>query len=172
MDLTLLTDRIREAVKFAKTVEEVKRDHEARKIWINIYPELSEGQPGLIGAVLSRAEAQVMRLALTYALMDCSRVIQKDHLYAALALWDYSEASVRYIFKGKTGDDVADRIHEALQKSEGGLTRTDIMNLFDRHQSKERIDEALDLLSKYKRVNIAREATGGRPTERITRDAQ
>lgn len=175
-DLTPLTDRIREAVEFVKTVDEVKRDHEARKIWINIYPELSEGQPGLIGAVLSRSEAQVMRLALTYALMDSSRVIRKDHLYAALALWDFSEASVRYIFKGKTGDDVADRIHEALQKSEGGLTRTDIMNLFDRHQRKERIDEALELLSKYKRVNVVKERregiTTGRPVERITQDAK
>ena len=175
-NLVPLTDGIREAVTFAKTVDEVKRDDEARKIWINIYPALSEGQPGLIGAVLSRAEAQVMRLALTYALMDSSRVIRKEHLLAALALWDYCEASVRYIFKGKTGDDIADRIFEALQKSENGLTRTDITNLFDRHQRKERIDEALELLSKYKRVNVARERRNGiitgRLVERITQDAK
>jgi hypothetical protein len=172
MDLTPLTDKIKEAVEFAKTVYEVKRDPEARKIWMNIYPELSEGQPGLIGAVLSRAEAQVMRLALTYALMDSSRVIRKDHLYAALALWDFAEASVKHIFKGKTGDDIADKIFQALQESETGLTRTDITNLFDRHQSKERIDEALELLRKYKRVNIGRETTGGRPVERITQEAK
>lgn len=162
-----LTDGIREAVTFAKTIDQVERDQEARKIWISIYPSLSEGQPGLTGAALSRSEAQVMRLALTYALMDSSRVIRKEHLFAALALWEYCEASVRYIFKGKTGDDVADRINEALQRSESGLTRTDINNLFDRHQSKERIDEAVDLLRKFKRIEIAREVTGGRPSERI-----
>lgn len=171
-NLTPLTDEIREAVMFAKTVDEVKRDDEARKIWISIYRELSEGQPGLIGAVLSRAEAQVMRLALTYALMDCSRAIKAEHLLAALALWDYCEASVRYLFKGKTGNDIADRIFEALEKSEDGLTRTDVVNLFDRHQSKTRIDEALDLLQKYKRVHITRETTGGRPTERVMKDAK
>ena len=175
-NLDSLTDGIREAVTFAKTIDEVKRDDEARKIWINIYPVLSEGQSGSIGAILSRAEAQVMRLALTYALMDSSRVIRKEHLLAALALWDYCEASVRYIFKGKTGDDVADRIYEALQRSETGLTRTDITNLFDRHQSKERIDEALDLLSKCKRVNVTRERRNGiitgRFVERITQDAK
>jgi len=172
MDLTPLTDKIRRAVEFAKSVDEIKRDPEARQIWGSIYPDLSEGQPGLIGAVLSRSEAQVMRLACIYALMDCSKVIRKNHLHAALALWDYAEASVRHIFKGKTGDDVADKIYEALQESENGLTRTDINNLFDRHQSKERITEALVLLRKCKRINIVREeSTGGRPIERITRDA-
>ena len=78
----------------------------------------------------------------------------------------------QYLFKGKTGNDIADRIFEALQKSENGLTRTDITNLFDRHQSRERIDEALDLLRKYKRIHIARETTGGRPTERVMKDAK
>lgn len=172
MDLTPLTGKIRNAVEFAKSVDEIKRDSEARKIWIKIYPDLSEGQPGLIGAVLSRAEAQVMRLACIYALMDCSAIIRKEHLYAALALWDFAEASVRYIFKGKTGDDVADKIYEAVQESKTGLTRTDINNLFDRHKSKERIDEALEMLRKCKRVNIFREEnTSGRPVERITWDA-
>lgn len=167
-----LTDGIREAFAFAKTIDQVERAPEARNIWHNIYPALSEGHPGSIGAVLSRSEAQVMRLALTYALMDSSKVIREAHLIAALAVWDYCEASVRYIFKGKTGDDVADRIYEALQRSESGLTRTDINNLFDRHQSKERIDEAVDLLRKYKRIQIAHEITGGRPSELIMEDAK
>jgi len=171
MDLKPLTDKIRDAVEFAKSVDEIKRDAEARNIWEEVYYTLSEGEPGLIGAVLSRSEAQVMRLACIYALMDCSRVIRKEHLYAALALWDFAEASVRYIFKGKTGDDVADKIYAALHESPTGLTRTDISNLFDRHQSRERIDEALELLRQCKRVNIAHQNTGGRPIERITRDA-
>lgn len=171
MDLTPLTDKIRDAVEFAKSVEEIKRDPEALEIWINIYPKLSDGQPGLIGAVLSRSEPQVMRLACVYALMDCSPVIKKDHIYAALALWDFAEASVRYIFKGKTGNEVADKIYGALLESDHGLTKTDISNLFERHQSKERIDEALELLIQCKRINIDRQSTGGRPVERITRGA-
>jgi hypothetical protein len=172
MDLTPLTDRIREAVQFSKSVDEIKPDREAKDIWINIYPELSEGKPGMIGAVLSRAESQVMRLACIYALMDCSEVVCKDHLLAALALWNYAETSVRYIFRDKTGDDVADRIYQALRESKDGLTRTDIASLFYNHKSKERIDEAIELLRKYKQVNIVRESTGGRPSERIMGDAK
>lgn len=168
MDLTPLTDRLREAARFAQSVSEIKRDPEARRIWIEIYPFLSEGKPGLIGAVLSRAEAQVMRLACVYAAMDRSSLIRPEHLLAALALWNYAEASVRFIFQERTGNDIADRIHEALKESQGGLTRTDICNLFDRHKSRERIDEALDLLKRHGLIKVDREETGGRPIERIT----
>jgi len=168
MDLSPLTDQIRNAVEFTKTVDEIKRNLRAREIWKNVYPQLSEAKPGLIGAVLSRSEAQVMRLACVYALMDCSKVVQEDHLYAALALWDYAEASICYIFKGKTGNDIADRIYEAVKKSDAGLRRTDIANLFDRNKSKEQINEAIELLRKHKSVNISKEETGGRPSERIT----
>ena len=50
------------------------------------------GHSGLYGAVTSRAEAQVVRLSLIYALLDCSPVIRQEHLLAALALWEYCEA--------------------------------------------------------------------------------
>ena len=169
MDLTPLTDQIRQAVRFARVAGEIKRDSEAREIWIRVYPELSKGKPGMLGAVLSRSEAQVMRLACIYALFDTSRVVRKEHLLAALALWDYAEASVAHIFRDKTGDEVADRIYEALNESEDGLTRTDISNLFDRHKSRERINEAITLLQSGGKVNIVTETTGGRPLEKITR---
>ena len=51
-------------------------------MWCAIYEKLSEGKPGLLGAVISRAEAQVVRLALLYALLDCSKLIRAEHLEA------------------------------------------------------------------------------------------
>jgi hypothetical protein len=47
---------------FASNVDEVRRSEEARALWREIYPELSEGKPGLAGALLARGEAHVMRL--------------------------------------------------------------------------------------------------------------
>lgn len=73
----------------------MKRDDEARTLWWGIYEVLSEGKPGLLGAVISRAEAQVMRLSCLFALLDCSLVVRKPHLEAALAVWRYSEDSAR-----------------------------------------------------------------------------
>ena len=58
-----------------------------------VYPELSEGKPGLVGAMISRGEAQVMRIACMYALMDKSQTVGIKHLEAALSLWEFSELS-------------------------------------------------------------------------------
>ena len=69
MDLSPLIGRLSEAVSFASRTEEVKRDHAARAIWFDIYESLSRERPGMLGAVTSRAEAQVVRLSLLYALL-------------------------------------------------------------------------------------------------------
>ncbi|MGE0827258.1 MAG: hypothetical protein AB7P18_34690, partial [Candidatus Binatia bacterium] len=82
-----LAERLKEAIAFARTVSEVKRDEAARALWAAVYHDLSEGKPGLLGAMLSRAEAQVLRLSLIYALLDKSSAIRIEHLRAALAVW-------------------------------------------------------------------------------------
>ena len=45
----------------------------------------------MAGAVTGRAEAQVMRISAIYALLDKSRLIRREHLEAAIALWEYCE---------------------------------------------------------------------------------
>jgi hypothetical protein len=115
-----LTEKLGKAVAFAQNAGLIVRDAEANKMWETVYPPLSEARPGLAGAVLNRAEAQVLRLSLLYALINCSRVIYVEHLKAALAVWDYCEASANYIFGTKTGNPVADRIIEALKESVSG----------------------------------------------------
>ena len=42
---------------------EVRRDSRARDLWHAVYPDLSEGRPGLLGSVTARGEAQVLGLA-------------------------------------------------------------------------------------------------------------
>src|SRR5262249_56231827 len=111
---------------------EIKRNEEARKLWCDVYEELADGKPGLLGAVTGRAEAQVMRLATIYALLDCESMIGRIHLEAALALWKYCEDSARYIFGDAMGDPTADSILAALRgAAESGLTRTTLCALLD-----------------------------------------
>jgi hypothetical protein len=62
------------------------------------------------GALTGRAEAQVVRLSLIYCLLDCANEIGKEHLKAALAVWDYCAASVRYIWGDTLGDPTADEM--------------------------------------------------------------
>jgi hypothetical protein len=162
-----LVERLRKAVEFARSVEHLTLDNEARLIWHKVYPVLSEGKPGLLGAVIARAEAQALRLASLYALLDSSDVIKREHLLAAIALWDYCEASARYIYGGTLGDPVSDELLERLRAAPGGLTRTDIRDMFARNQRGNQIERALRLLLEKRLAHVERdEDTGGRPAER------
>jgi hypothetical protein len=128
----------------------VYMDDEARKVWARAYDKLSEGQPGLLGAVTSRGEAQVIRLALLYALLEMSAKICTRHLQAALALWQYCEESARFIFGGLSPEQL--RILEVLSNGQS-RTRTQIRNVaFSGHRDAARLDADLDGLEKAGRI--------------------
>ena len=164
-DLASFNDLLSDAMNFARKTGMIKRDDEARAIWREVYPELSEGKPGLLGAVTSRAEAQVMRLACLYAVLDFSYFVRPEHLKAALAVWEYCEASCQYIFGDSLGDPVADEILRELRKSPEGLTGTDINNLFGRNKNANQLSQALSLLMDNGLVKRGLKETneGGRP---------
>src|SRR5262249_15842757 len=155
-----------------KLVGEMKRDEEARAIWFQVYEPLSEGKPGLAGAMLGRAEAHVMRLACIYALLDHSSVVRRPHLLAALALWHYVQASVRCIWGDSPGDPVADEIPRLLRGAKEGATRTQIRDLFGRNKSADQIGRALGLLLEHKLAYFTKDDKGeqdkgpGRTAER------
>ena len=163
--LSPLIEKLRAAIAFARDTGEMKRDPEARRIWREVYPELSQGKPGLLGAVTSRAEAQVLRLSMVYALLNCPPEICCEHLQGALAVWDYAESSCRYIFGDALGDPVADDILRALRAKPEGLTRSEIRDFFGRHRSEAEISRALGTLLQDHLVSFFIEETPGRPVE-------
>ncbi|MBZ5672716.1 MAG: DUF3987 domain-containing protein [Acidobacteriia bacterium] len=166
-DFEPIVQRIRLAVDFALQLGELRRDDSARILWHEFYPSLSEGHPGLLGAVTSRAEAQTMRLACVYAVLDRSPVIRREHLLAGLAVWQYCEASARWLFGATLGDATADEILRILRERPEGLTRTEISAHFRRHKPAAEIGRALSLLSELGRARMDRQPEGeGRRTER------
>lgn len=165
VDTTPITDLLREAVKAARAIGEMKRDAAARGIWRSVYPELSEGKPGLLGAVTARAESQVMRIALIFAVLDGSHEIREDHLLAGLAIWTYCFNSARWIFGDALGDPLADEILAFLRTRPEGASRTDITNYFGRNRRGEDIGRALAVLAEQGRASSRQEQTGGRPVE-------
>jgi Protein of unknown function (DUF3987) len=162
-----LIAELHSAVDFAKDFVEIVRDAEAKKLWRDTYPDLSEGKPGMLGAITGRAEAQVMRLSAIYALLDRSRLIRPEHHRAAMALWKYCEESCRWIFGTSTGDRNADKILVALRHAPNGMTKTEIsVQIFNKHASSADIDEALRLLQGLHMARYRVEITGGAPLER------
>jgi hypothetical protein len=167
--VAVLAERLRPVIEFGRRVGSMERDAEARAIWHDVYPSLSEGKPGMIGAMLARAEAHVMRLACMYALFDLRAKVGQEHMLAALALWEYCERSVRYVFGDSIGDPVADEILRLLRSSSGGVLRSEIMDYLGRNQSSARIGQALGLLLEHKLVRFERQQADdgrGRPAER------
>jgi hypothetical protein len=162
-----IADRVACVLAFARGQDEIRRDPGARELWAAIYPKLSEGRPGLLGAITGRSEAQAMRLALVYALLDGSSVIREKHLLAGLGAWDYCLSSAKYIFGNAVGDPVADGILRALESRPDGMPRTEISALFGRHQSHERITQAIGMLQENNRIRLEVERTPGRNAERI-----
>ena len=73
--------KTRDLISVAQTCGRVGLSVETREDWRRLYPALSEGRPGLLGALTGRAEAQVIRLAL-----DGKSEISCKHLTAAIAL--------------------------------------------------------------------------------------
>jgi len=158
--------RLRERAETARTRRRTEMTGDARAIWEKVYPSLAAGGDGLHGAVTARAEAQVCRLALVYALLDGADHIDVPHLLAAIAVWQYCDQTARYIFGDSLGDRVADEIMRGLRAAaDSGLTRTAIRDLFKRHQSAERIGAALEVLQCKTLATCELVATGGREAE-------
>ena len=145
-NLQPVVEQLRNAVSFCDASLEVKRSDAAETIWQKCYPRLSRERFGVAGSLLSRAEAQVMRMAMIYALLEQSTTIEDRHLTASLELWRYVEDSVVYVFGNRTGHAVADTIHDAIKIAPDGMTRTDIHKLFNRNKSKTDIDQGLRVL--------------------------
>jgi hypothetical protein len=162
-----LGTRLGAVAEQAKTLGRVTWTPEAAEQWKFVYEYLSDGQSGLLGAVTARAEAQSVRLALIYALLDGSSEIRLPHLQAALAVWEYCETSAVHIFGQMLGDPVADEILRALRGAGAdGMTRTAISDLFGRNRSADRIGAALSmLLGRGLAKGEMKSAGTGRPAE-------
>ncbi len=163
--LSLIGERARAVVAFASTMQAISWAGDAKALWEEVYPQLSEGKPGLLGSIIARAEAQAIRLALLYALLDCSAEIRLEHLHAALELWRYSADSAAYIFGKSIGDPTADAIVQLLRERPEGVTRTELSEHFGRHKSSAELDAALTLAQSGGMIRMGRRETRGRPAE-------
>jgi len=137
----------------------------AQVLWREVYSALSRGGEGLLAHITSRAEAQTVRLALIYALLDQAEAIDVAHLEAALAVWKYCEASARYIFGDSLGDREADLILQTLRQNANGMIRREIFRLFGNHVSSGTVTRALGYLLRTGKVRNESQPTSGRPRE-------
>jgi len=170
VDMQEIVDALREVCAAARSITKMTRDKDATVIWHAIYKQLSDSKRGLPGALAARGEAQVLRLGMIYALLEQSSVIRPSHLYAALAVWEYVEASIAYVFDSATGHRDADTLLEALQgAAEGRMTKTEIISeVFHGHIRAHDLNQAIRILADAGIVTrLGGPTTGGRRKEYI-----
>jgi hypothetical protein len=152
-------------IRFGQAVNRMIFTAEAGNLFAAEYHRLETSRYGFLAKITQRATAYVCRLSYIFALLHGKDEIRREHLEAALAVWQYAEDSARYIFGTRSGDKNADLILNALRESESGLSRTEIRDLFDRHISNEKLNSALSLLLENGLAEPRKEETKGRAKE-------
>ncbi|MDR3622766.1 MAG: DUF3987 domain-containing protein [Paludisphaera borealis] len=151
----------------ARGAHELSWTSSGAKRWDDAYDDLTTSQPGLLGAVTSRAEAHALRLAMIYALLDRQREIADDHVEAALAVWRYCADSADLLFGRSTTDSKTNAVLAALRRHGDGMTRAEIhRRLFSRDMPATAVTRVMDSLVQAGSVLRVTDTTGGRPAER------
>jgi hypothetical protein len=164
------------AIGLAKKVGFMRRTARAEKLWTeSLYDRLDDVPSGNLGALFVRASSHVLRMASIFALMDLEEESDVDgiaidipHITAALAIWDHSVRSLRYLFHGDS-DPEADKLLLALKDTKEGLTRSQISSeVFGRNRQIESINGLLTRLLVHRSiVRIEPKSNGrGRPAVR------
>lgn len=142
-----LARRLRAAKDAASSVGRVGRTPAAERRWVEVYPDLTpEGvEEGPVAQVVARAVPQVLRLSLTFALLDCAAAVDVPHLDAALGVWRYVEGSSRYLFGDRKGNPDLDRLAAFIGAAgDAGRSRQQIsVDLFRGHRSAVQLDALL-----------------------------
>ncbi|MCK5679571.1 DUF3987 domain-containing protein, partial [bacterium] len=162
-ELEDLQIRLLDILKEIEGEGSVELGHEARGAWCDhYYSDLTKDRPGLAGCTTNRGEAQVLRLAMIYCLLDGERTISLEHLKSGVAVWEYCRQSANYIFAGRTEDATSQRIIDALQQ--GSMSSTELYKAFGNHLNKAKLGPALKELLASNRITAERRKTKGAPS--------
>lgn len=148
---------------------EIKFGDDAKSLWEQEYEYLTEGLIGVKGALTARMAPQTIRLAMIFAILDGTKIINSKHLCGALALIEYVKDSIDYIYGDNLVDDqLANKIYSILKVNPFDLSKTKLSELLGRNATASRIDKALLALKEKGFVSIDKgEPNGGKPTTLI-----
>ncbi len=160
-DLKPFQAELQDILDHSKNISKLELDDSAKDLWGEVYSNLTKDHPGLAGCVINRGEAQALRLAMIYCLLDKDKMIRRSHLEAALAMWQYCRDSAFYIFHGKAENPPTDLILDAL--GTGAKSTTELHQLFNNNIYKDKLQVWLAELIASGKVGMEKVSTGGAP---------
>lgn len=145
-----------EAIRFGSEKRVINWHPDAARLWAKVYSEITKEISGIVGECTARAEAQTIRLAMVYALLDRDDMIRVCHLTAALAVWKYCFASVKFVFAPASTTDsnetgINERILEVL--GTGEKTQKELHVLLNRNFSADELKKSLNTLQAVGRIS-------------------
>jgi hypothetical protein len=166
-EMERLAAAARSAVKHARSIgHPLQRTPAARELWAEVYAELTAERDDLLGGVLARGEAQVLRLSLIYAALDCAEHVDVVHLRAALDVWRSCSQSAAWAFGGALRDPVAEKLLALFRSaSPRGVTGTEIRDHFNRNLKNGQPQRALESLQRCGLARLEKRVTNGRSAD-------
>lgn len=156
-----LRAELMDSVDFGKTAGLITFSEPVKKVWSKIYHYLTAEIPGLVGVLAARTEPYTLRLAGIYAVADRSTEIKLPHLRAAVAIMDYSLATLYHFFGDSVGEPSAEKLLQATIEAENGLSKKEIYeNVFYKNKSAEQIEGYLTTLEDAGLIGHRVEKTG------------
>lgn len=172
-----LVSRLDQVARKAEKVSRLDFTEKGAKVWDDYYRAMDARNlpDGRVVDLINRWNANTLRLAVTYALLDGSRDIDEVHVKAAIACWEYVEGSINFVFNDEEQDKDLQRLMEFINSAELGFrARNEVYErLFNKGIGKKDLDDLLKKLTdtgKYeaRKVQQIDEKTqkpkGGRPT--------
>ena len=144
------------ALLTARETREMTLSPEAKSLFADAYPILTQERPGLYGSATSRAEAQTLRLSMILAILEGSPVIRREDMVQALHCWRYAEESAKFIFGDREPDQRANKILDYLVGGERTTTQITV-DLFKRNVSG--ISPALEYLQSVGKITCRKEVS-------------
>lgn len=139
---------------------EITLSLDAQAWWDKFYTEYGSSPDGLYPEIKARTENHIMKIAMIYALLDLSYVVNVNHLKAARAVVDYSNDTVDYIFtkEEKRESNNEKKILEFIKLQGGKVSRTDISyKLFFKKAKSDQINSYRDKLIQLGKIKIINE---------------
>jgi hypothetical protein len=159
-DHSEIVNRLQEIMKQFHDPTEIDFSPRGFQVWQNWYNDYSKQKRFLKGShvkLLSRWKAHIMRIAMTFAVLDAKRRIDECHIQAAWAVWEYSCNTIRWAFPQSLEDTGiisgcspivqkrATKLLAALaENSNGGLTRSQISLVLGNNLKPHELSEVLD----------------------------
>jgi len=129
-----LMELFREQMHWASSQGEIKMSPEAEAEYLEFKIRTSpiddlESDETTIDIMLARFDRHCISLAMLFYLLDTERhaEIQATHIAQAIAVLDYVDQTIHWLFDSLTGDDLADKLYTYIS-DKGEVTKSVISN--------------------------------------------